>query len=638
MIVKRSDENPILKPLSVHAWEGEAVFNGCPIEKDGKIYLLYRALSLAHYHTAARANMLTSDIGIAESNDGLHFQNRRRLIVPENDWEKFGCEDPRVTKLGDKYYIFYTALSAYPFQPEGIKVALATSQDLNTLEAKYLVTPFNAKAMALFPEKIGDKFWVILTVHTDQPPAQICLASFDREEEIWSETYWQQWYKTFTNQALPLQRQPGDHLEVGTPPIKTKYGWLLLYSYIQNYFSADRLFTIEAVLLDLNNPFKILARTEGPILTAEEYYERIGLVPGVIFPSGAIIKDNWIYLYYGAADTTCCLALIDLNSLGEQLRQTDQEIGKLQRSRENPIIVPNKEHPWESKATFNPGAIYLDNKVHLLYRALTEDDVATLGYAASHDGIHFEERLPQPVYVPREPFEQKLQPGVGSGCEDPRLTQIGDRIYMCYTAFNGRDAPRIALTWINVKDFLAKQWLWAKPVLISPADLNDKDAFIFPEKVNGRYMLVHRVGYDIDYSFCPELDFKDERWFEEERWIFRRKGWWDSKKIGAAAPPIKTEKGWIMLYHGIAENGVYRVGAVLLDLTDPIKIIGRTSRPLLEPKMLYEREGLVPNVVFPCGAVDLGGKLFVYYGGADRVIGVATMEIKELLKVLELSE
>jgi predicted GH43/DUF377 family glycosyl hydrolase len=308
----------------------------------------------------------------------------------------------------------------------------------------------------------------------------------------------------------------------------------------------------------------------------------------------------------------------------------------LSRVKENPIITPKKEHPWESKATFNPGAIYLQGKVHLVYRALSEDDISVFGYATSKDGINIDYRFPQPIYTPRESFEQKHRPEAGSGCEDPRLTKIGNKIYMCYTAFDSY-IPRIALTWIWVKDFLKKQWNWARPVLISPADLNDKDAFVFPERVNGRYMIIHRVGHDIDYSFCESLDFKEGDWFEEHRWIYLRKGWWDGRKLGAAAPPIKTKEGWIMLYHGISEeDDVYRVGAVLLDLKNPIKILGRTPDPILEPETLYEKKGLVSNVVFPCGNVILGNKLFVYYGGADQVVCVAIVSIDQLLKILKL--
>ena len=635
MIIQRSKENPILIPNRDQFWEAEAVFNGCPAKVGSKIYLLYRALSQHHYHTAAKTRMMVSDIGIAESTDGIHFENRRRFIVPELEWEKFGCEDPRVTKLDSKYYIFYTALSHYPFGPEGIKVGLAISKDLKTVEEKHLVTPFNAKGMAIFPEKIDGKIWAMLTVHTDRPPAKICLASFDKEEEIWSKKYWQKWYANFEAYSLPLERSPQDQIEVGAPPIKTKYGWLMIYSYIRNYFSPQRSFTIEAALLDLKDPLKIIARTEAPILTSEEYYEKIGLVPNVVFPSGAFTKEDWLYLYYGAADTNCSLALIELSSLLCQMLERNKRPIKLKRAKENPIIVSNKTNSWESKLVFNPAALYIQGKVHILYRAMSEDNTSVMGYAVSDDGIHIDYRSPNPAYVPRESFEQKLQPNGNSGPEDPRLTQIGDKIYMCYTAFDGKNPPRVALTRIAVKDFLAEKWNWSKPVLISPPNMDDKDAFVFPEKVNGKYMIIHRGGDDIDLGFSTTLDFKENTWLEEHRWIAPRKWWWDSKKVGAAAPPVKTKDGWVMLYHGVSEDSIYRVGAVLLDLKNPMKVIGRTDNPIFEPETVYEKEGEIPNVVFPCGNVLIGDKLFVYYGGADKVVGVATVKISKLINAIK---
>ena len=638
MIIKRSPQNPILKPLREHGWEAEATFNPCPVVKGKDVFLLYRAISMPHYHSWARSNIVTSDIGIAQSHDGHYFFNRKRFIVPEEDWERFGCEDPRVTKLNDKYYIFYTALSKYPFRAEGIKVGLAISKDLKNIQEKHLVTPFNAKAMALFPEKINGQITAILTVHTDQPPAKICLASFNKESDIWSEKFWNEWYKNFEKYALPLQRNKEDHIEVGAPPLKTKYGWLIFYSYIRNYFSPDRLFGIEAILLDLKNPSKILARTEYPILTAEEYYEKIGFVPNVVFPSGAFIKDNWIYLYYGGADTVGCLALIHLPTFFNEMLMEDSKKPKLERFPNNPILLPRQENFWEKKAVFNPGAIYLNNKVHLIYRAISEDNVSTFGYAQSSDGYHIDWRSDQPIYFPRESFEKRDNPNVSCGCEDPRLTKIGNKIYMGYTAFDGR-LPRIALTSIGVKDFLNQQWQnWARPVLISPADLNDKDMVIFPEKFQGQYLIVHRVGYDIDYSFSKDLNFGEGKWLEENRWIYCRPGWWDSKKIGVAAPPLKTKNGWILFYHGISENNVYRVGAILLDLKNPIKILGRTTKPLLEPKMPYEKEGVVNNVVFPCGAVEIEGKVFIYYGGADRVVCGATINLANLLQIFKIDK
>ncbi len=636
MIVERSEHNPILKPNKDQSWEAEAVFNGCPIKKGNEIYLLYRALSLPHYHASANTKMMISDIGIAKSKDGIHFEGRKRFVVPEHSWERFGCEDPRVTKIDNKYLIFYTALSAYPFRADGIKVGVAISKDLKSVSEKHLITPFNAKGMTMFPEKINGKYWAILTVHTDQPPVKICLVSFDRLEDMWPENYWQVWHANFEKYSLNLQRKSGDHVEVGAPPIKTKYGWLVIYSYIRNYYSDQRIFTIEAVLLDLKNPFKVIARTESPILSPEEYYEKIGFVPNIVFPSGALLEKDRLRIYYGAADTVCCVASLKFTSLIGHMLGKEKKIEKFTRAKENPIIKPDKKHPWESKATFNPAAFYEKGKVHIVYRAMSEDNTSVMGYAASSNGIKIDYRNPEPIYVPRESFEKKKNPGGNSGCEDPRITKIGDRLYMCYTAFDSKHLPQIALTSISVKKFLKQDWDWERPVLISAPEFDNKDACIFPELVDGKYLIIHRMGEDIDIATVSSLDFDGKTWLEEHRWIKSRKGFWDSKKVGIAAPPIKTREGWILFYHGVSEeDSMYRVGAVLLDLKNPTHIIGRTDHPLLEPEKAYEKNGQISNVVFPCGNVVIGKRVYLYYGGGDTVIGVASMEVKKLLEILK---
>ena len=639
MLIKRYEDNPILKPKSNHLWESRAVFNGCPVRNKDGISLLYRALSLPYYSVLAGTTLPVSSIGIARSEDGLHFSNRRRFITPEFSWERFGCEDPRVTRYNNKYYIFYTALSSWPPAADGIKVGLAISPDLRRIREKHQVTPFNAKAMALFPYKINGKIYTILSVNTDKPPASICLASFNQIEDIWSEHYWADWYRSYQEYSLPLRRSPDDHVEVGAPPLRTKDGWLLVYSYISNYFSGskERLFGIEAALLDLENPFLILGKTEAPVFIPEEYYETIGLVPNIVFPSGALVRGKRLHIYYGAADTTCCTASVRLSTLsGVMLNK--KPLLKLKRAEENPVILPVKEHPWESKATFNPAALYLDNKVHIVYRAMSEDNTSIFGYAVSTDGIHIDYRSEEPVYTPREPFEQKLVPGSNSGCEDPRLTLIGNRIYMLYTAYDGKNPPRVATTFINTRDFLSQRWNWSKPILITPPQYDNKDAFVFPEKLNNQHICVHRLGNDIDYDYCTNLDrsLTGNFWLNEHHWIAPRKGWWDSVKVGAAAPPVKTNQGWVMLYHGVSEDNIYRVGALLLDLKNPVKVISRTYFPIFEPEAPYEKEGQVLNVVFPCGNVIIDNTLYVYYGGGDSVVGVATVEIKDILKVLQL--
>jgi predicted GH43/DUF377 family glycosyl hydrolase len=241
--------------------------------------------------------------------------------------------------------------------------------------------------------------------------------------------------------VLPFLRKSNDHLEVGAPPIKTDQGWLLIYSYIQNYFSDKKIFGIEAVLLDLKNPSKVIGRTTQPLLIPEKEYELKGDVPNVIFPSGALLEQEKISIYYGAADTTGCIATGNINDLLQILTPKEKIVFECSkciaqgflRYQHNPIITPRPEFAWEAKATFNPAAIYEDGKVHLIYRAMSHDNTSVFGYASSADGVHIDERLSTPIYVPRESFEQKLRPG-NSGCEDPRITKLDNRFYMFYTA------------------------------------------------------------------------------------------------------------------------------------------------------------------------------------------------------------
>lgn len=320
---QRSPNNPILSPNKQNPWEAHASFNGCVIKDNNAFHLFYRAMS--EFQDYQGVQLRLSTIGKAVSTDGIHFANRRLLIKPEYEWEKFGCEDPRITKLDDKYFISYTALSSYPPTPPGIKIGVAITKDLQTIQEKHLVTPFNSKAMALFPKRINNRIVGILTANTDIPPAKIAIASFNSEEQIWSQDYWRGWYSSLENCTLPLQRTKNDQVEVGAPPLETKDGWLLLYAYIKNYYSPKRIFGIEAVLLDLENPLSIIGRIKEPLLIPKNKYELYGNVPNVIFPSGALVVKDKLYIYYGAADTTCCLATCKLKDILSKMERGNED-------------------------------------------------------------------------------------------------------------------------------------------------------------------------------------------------------------------------------------------------------------------------------------------------------------------------
>lgn len=635
-VVKRSEQNPLLIPDGDHYWEEFATFNLCPIKRGKTIYGLYRAISAID---KLRDPRQTSVIGIGKSKDGIHFTDRDHFILPKEEWDQFGCEDPRVTYFEGLYYTFYTAISQYPLKAEGIKVAVAISRNLKKVDTRHLVTPFNAKAMTLFPERINGKITVIFSAHTDSPPAKMVIAQVNKMKELWSPSFWEKWNKNIDDHVINPRRNAYDYVEVGAPPIKTKYGWLLIYSHIQNYFEhpdkIDRIFGIEALLLDLKNPKKIIGRTNGPLLVPEEAYELSGYVPNVIFPTGTILEKNILTIYYGAADTTVCCARVNLTDLISTIHPNFAEHWKFKRYSKNPIISPKAEHPWEAKATFNPAAIYLEGKTHILYRALSNDNTSSIGYASTKNGYDITERIADPIYVPREKFEDKKINNANSGCEDPRITKIGKNIYICYTAFDGIGPPRVAISSITEKDFLAHIWKWEKPFLITPAGFDDKDTCLFPKKLTDGYFVIHRVGNEISGDYFKTLNFSNEIVKKCIRIIGPRINCWDSAKVGIAAPPIKTKHGWLLIYHGVSKgHSTYRVGALLLDLKDPAIVLARSTDPIFEPVEKYEKIGIVNNVVFPCGMALKDKLLFIYYGGGDTVIGVATMEIDIIIKAL----
>ena len=322
-------------------------------------------------------------------------------------------------------------------------------------------------------------------------------------------------------------------------------------------------------------------------------------------------------------------------------------INFLKKSEKNPIIAPIKENEWESVQTFNPAAFYEDGRVHLLYRALGSDGVSRIGYALSENGIDIVERLDEPIFTYlKQPVKDgkslynllEYNSGGGwNGSEDPRVTVIDDRVYMFFVAFDGWDIPRLAITSISLDDFLNRKWKWDGVKIISPPGIVDKSGVVFPEKIRGKYVVMHRIFPNILIDFVNDLDFEDGEYLPGKYSIkVRSRKFWDSRKIGAGAPPIKTKKGWLLIYYGVDDKDArrYMIGAMLLDLHNPVKVLVRTDEPILEPTDWYENEGHKAGIAYPCGAVVMSGTLFVYYGGADTVVCVATANLETFLDQL----
>lgn len=285
---------------------------------------------------------------------------------------------------------------------------------------------------------------------------------------------------------------------------------------------------------------------------------------------------------------------------------------RLERYPGNPILAPNPGHEWEARTVFNCGVAQVDGAVVLLYRAQgIATNVSRLGFAVSTDGVTFA-RLDRPVFEPADETEMW-------GVEDARLTRIGDEHYLLYTAWSPHG---IQVAMASTRSFFT----WRRHGIVLPGPDN-KDAALFPERVGGRYVMFHRIPPDIWLAYSDDL----LHWGDYQKIMEPRPDCWDNLKLGAGGPPLKTDRGWLAIYHGVDQQKVYRLGVVLLDLEDPAKVVHWPVTPILEPEEPWERDGDVPNVVFTCGTAEVGGRYLVYYGGADRVIGMASAKCRELI-------
>ena len=332
---------------------------------------------------------------------------------------------------------------------------------------------------------------------------------------------------------------------------------------------------------------------------------------------------------------------------------------KLKRYEGNPILSPHPGHSWEDLAVFNPAAWYDEAKkeVILLYRAAEDKPEyrCWFGLATSKDGYNFERAGDGPALSPSgDGFD-------GATIQDPRITKMGDWFYVTYACrpfpfgqfwhpeirkrFVTPDVPpdfprhlrtNATLTGLAMtKDFKT----WRRAGWITDPVLDDRDAILFPEKINGKFVLMHRPLEFVGPKYGVE---KACAWIKESddllglaaapsKLLLKQRYPWEVNKLGMNTPPIKTAHGWFTIFHVVGADLHYSLGAVLLDLNDPSQVLHRTPDWLMQPEADYEIEGYYRGCCFPCGTVVINGTLFVYYGGADRYCAVATCDFQELL-------
>lgn len=334
---------------------------------------------------------------------------------------------------------------------------------------------------------------------------------------------------------------------------------------------------------------------------------------------------------------------------------------KLKKCSANPILKPNPANGWESRCVLNPAVIYDDarNKFVMLYRAAGDDEahVIQLGLAESDDGINFTRLYDEPVMGadPEHPD--------GGALEDPRMVKLDGRYYITYAAeayspgrywcseartYRANNWPKNLETLPTlVRDFTSVTYLaftddfktYKRLGRITDSRYDDRDVVIFPERIRGQYVRISRPKRD---GKTPSIwiTYSDDlmEWGLPTK-IIEPKESWEMEKMGASCPPIKTKDGWLLVYHGVdAKDKVYRVGFALLDLDHPEKVLARTKNFVMEPEYDYETNGIYNGCVFPTGIVEKDGLFYIYYGCADSYVGLATIEVEEVLKEMQRPE
>ena len=295
--LKRYEKNPIMQP-SGNKWENLNVSNAAAAVYDGKVYLLYRAEG--EEKRSPEIDWPVTRLGLAVSENGYDISLRNDLPVFDRDlndpWCEFGCEDPRISKIGDTYYIVYVSMSRFGYT--GDRLAYATTKDFKTFEKHgLLMKQLEQRTSGFLPGKIDDKF---VLFHRPMPNMWMSLS---RDLKTWEnmtcvlETKDDTWYE--------------NKLGIGAPPLETKYGWLLFWHGKRN--NAE--YGLGVMLLDKNDPSKIIKMQEEPVLTCEMDYEKEGFVKNVVYTNGAVRFGDKYFVYYGCCDRCLAVATVDVDEV-----------------------------------------------------------------------------------------------------------------------------------------------------------------------------------------------------------------------------------------------------------------------------------------------------------------------------------
>lgn len=330
------------------------------------------------------------------------------------------------------------------------------------------------------------------------------------------------------------------------------------------------------------------------------------------------------------------------------------------------VILRPTRHEFENQAVLNPSCVQKGNKIHLFYRAVRKGNYSSIGYCLLEGPLKVVKRKKKPLLFPELSFESH-------GIEDPRIVKLNNTYYLFYAAYDGKNCVvayatsknlfnwkkkgiiSATVSYDEVGDILRKyafrlkeKYLFFDEYIENTVGQDvmvwEKDAFIFPKKLKGNFVLVHRVLPEIQVAYFKKFKELNENYWR--RYFKKIKDYvllepshdYESRNIGAGTPMIETERGWLMIYHAVQDTNygkIYHASAALFDKNDPTKLIGKLVRPLFSPTENYEKMGDTNNVVFPTGTAIFGDRLYIYYGAADKCIAVASVNLYDLIDELD---
>ncbi|SHK71687.1 glycoside hydrolase family 130 protein [Rhodothermus profundi] len=697
---------PILAPRADLTWASGAVFNPGAWYDGRQVHLVFRAVPAGYRRfrlPAARPGEPTygfapyiSSLGYATSTDGVHFTWRETpLLTPGEPFDCYGLEDPRLTFLEGRYWIVHTVLSTPAFGPgDGVRIGLASTTDFVQVEKHGVIgPPVRDKDAALFPRRIRGK---LALLHRIEPDIQIVY--FRDWEELRNPERWNRHLADLDEHVVlrPSRRWERKKVGVGPPPIETPEGWLLIYH------GVDETYTYRAgvALLDLDDPQRVIAWAPMPVLEPQLPFEREGDVPNVVFPEGAVVIDGQLHLYYGAADRVIGHAQAPLQDVVDFVLEVQRRTwtmprvymmpcdrGRALRTIEasasvsverlhggQPILEPDPQHPWESRVVLNPAAVLVEAGEELerlmdawqlpdaererlrkaggacvmIYRAQGAKGSpaghapSSLGLAVLTPMLELVRRWPEPVIRPEAVFHDL-------GAEDARCTKIGDTYYLFYTGYSSEQprfpsfVGRVHICLATTQDFV--HWELHGPIAGNVNEVDNKNAALLPEPVNGKWLLLHRpldgrhpMAIHLAEADQPEGPFYSRGLLMASyRYQEFARSW-----IGAGGPPIALgDQRFLMVYHqghldwdGRRE---YDLAVALLDFNCPRPVTARLEplmRPCGDAEKVGDSELGVDNVLFACANYVWQNNLIIPYAAADSRIFGARIPMHALIAAL----